>query len=229
MDNKEKKELLRDWLKELMPEWLKADQEYKDLFSRITESLGFNEFYYPEWGGEEGTLDTVNSHFDVEFDSALEIVDLFEKYLPVQRGGVFCVKSDLKHIVKYWEVHSYFEFIEVELISRRCKQLSRSSEMVLLEDLYFEVAQALEYIPSEVFFVSREWRELRYKALKKHGGKCQLCGKARKDGIKLHVDHIKPRSKYPALSLDLDNLQVLCEDCNLGKSNKDDTDWRGEK
>lgn len=47
-----------------------------------------------------------------------------------------------------------------------------------------------------------------------------------KDGVKLHVDHIKPKSLFLHLAYDLNNLQVLCEDCNMGKSNKDDTDWR---
>ena len=76
------------------------------------------------------------------------------------------------------------------------------------------------------FYETREWRELRYKALVKHGAACQCCGATRSDGIKLHVDHIKPRSKFPSLQLELSNLQILCEDCNLGKSNKDQTDWR---
>lgn len=76
------------------------------------------------------------------------------------------------------------------------------------------------------FYETREWRELRYKALVLNGAVCQCCGATRNDGIKLHVDHIKPRSKFPHLQLDLTNLQILCEDCNLGKSNKDCTDWR---
>lgn len=76
------------------------------------------------------------------------------------------------------------------------------------------------------FYVSREWRDVRYKALVKHGAVCQCCGSSRADGKKLHVDHIKPRSKFPELQLELSNLQILCEDCNLGKSNKDATDWR---
>lgn len=76
------------------------------------------------------------------------------------------------------------------------------------------------------FYASKEWREIRYKALVLHGASCQCCGASRKDGAKLHVDHIKPRSKFPKLELELSNLQVLCEDCNLGKSNKDQTDWR---
>jgi 5-methylcytosine-specific restriction endonuclease McrA len=73
------------------------------------------------------------------------------------------------------------------------------------------------------FYQTREWKELRYKALAKHGNNCQCCGAPSKP---LHVDHIKPRSKHPELELELDNLQILCEPCNIGKSNKDATDWR---
>lgn len=76
------------------------------------------------------------------------------------------------------------------------------------------------------FYMSREWRDVRYRALVLHGATCQCCGATRADGKKMHVDHIKPRSKFPALQLSLDNLQILCEDCNMGKSNKDHTDWR---
>ena len=79
---------------------------------------------------------------------------------------------------------------------------------------------------SKSFYSSREWREVRVKALVKNGRKCCLCGRAPKDGIILHVDHIKPRSNYPELELSLSNLQILCEDCNLGKSNHYEEDWR---
>ena len=76
------------------------------------------------------------------------------------------------------------------------------------------------------FYQSIEWRELRVKALVKYGRKCCLCGRGIEHGVILHVDHIKPKSKYPHLSLRLDNLQILCEDCNLGKSNKYEEQWR---
>ena len=76
------------------------------------------------------------------------------------------------------------------------------------------------------FYDSREWRAVRYQALKKHGGRCQCCGASAAEGATLHVDHIKPRSLWPSLELALHNLQVLCRDCNLGKSNVDSTDWR---
>lgn len=76
------------------------------------------------------------------------------------------------------------------------------------------------------FYLSHAWREVRYQALRLQGARCCLCGRTAKDGITLHVDHIKPRSKFPELALTLSNLQVLCEDCNIGKGNTDDIDWR---
>ncbi len=75
------------------------------------------------------------------------------------------------------------------------------------------------------FYDSDRWRLVRYKALKNANGKCQCCGRSGKETV-LHVDHIKPRSYFPELAFDLNNLQVLCKDCNLGKSNTDVTDWR---
>lgn len=76
------------------------------------------------------------------------------------------------------------------------------------------------------FYWSEAWREVRYIALRRSRGVCELCGSGPTLGKPLHVDHIKPRSKYPQLELDPDNLQVLCFDCNLGKSNTDEIDWR---
>lgn len=77
------------------------------------------------------------------------------------------------------------------------------------------------------FYLSDEWRTVRYRALVLHGGACQCCGAtAKTSGRPMHVDHVKPRSKYPELQLEINNLQVLCEDCNKGKSAWDETDWR---
>lgn len=79
------------------------------------------------------------------------------------------------------------------------------------------------------FYASDIWRHVRYQALRRSQGICECCYAAPVPGKPLHVDHIKPRSKFPALQLELSNLQVLCTDCNLGKSNRDDTDWRGSR
>lgn len=73
------------------------------------------------------------------------------------------------------------------------------------------------------FYRTREWQRLRYEALQKYGRKCMCCGESQSS---LHVDHIKPRAKYPELELAISNLQVLCEDCNMGKGAWDETDFR---
>ncbi len=75
------------------------------------------------------------------------------------------------------------------------------------------------------FYNSHEWKRLRLKAFEAYGTKCQCCGRFPPEVI-LDVDHIKPRSKFPELALDLKNLQILCRDCNQGKSNITDVDFR---
>jgi 5-methylcytosine-specific restriction endonuclease McrA len=76
------------------------------------------------------------------------------------------------------------------------------------------------------FYKSPGWKKARHDALKASEGRCDLCGRPASKKVRLHVDHIKPRSKRPDLALDINNLQVLCQDCNLGKGNRDSTDWR---
>lgn len=78
------------------------------------------------------------------------------------------------------------------------------------------------------FYKTREWMEVRYHAIKKLGLKCACCGDRGKETI-FHVDHIKPRSRFPFLELELENLQILCESCNIGKSNTDTINWQNER
>jgi len=80
---------------------------------------------------------------------------------------------------------------------------------------------------SAKFLTSWEWRTLRYEVLLEHGRRCMCCGATPDDGrTVIHVDHIKPRHKYPELSLVRDNLQILCGVCNQGKGAWDETDFR---
>jgi hypothetical protein len=79
---------------------------------------------------------------------------------------------------------------------------------------------------TDPFYESRQWLELRYLVLEASNGVCQCCGQQRTKNNPLQVDHIKPRSKFPELELSPNNLQVLCRECNLGKGNKSERDWR---
>lgn len=49
---------------------------------------------------------------------------------------------------------------------------------------------------------------------------CQICGATVNDGAKLEIDHIKPVSKGG--TNDENNLQVLCQQCNREKHNRED-------
>jgi hypothetical protein len=61
---------------------------------------------------------------------------------------------------------------------------------------------------------------LRYEVLKREGFRCVKCGRspATERSVQLHVDHIVPWASGGESTID--NLQCLCSDCNLGKSNR---------
>lgn len=59
--------------------------------------------------------------------------------------------------------------------------------------------------------------ELRQDVLQRDKFTCQHCGRSAPDVV-LHIDHVIPESKGGPT--ELDNLQVLCEECNIGKGNR---------
>lgn len=59
---------------------------------------------------------------------------------------------------------------------------------------------------------------LRVTILKRDDYRCRMCGASASDGAVLHIDHIKPVS-HDGLTVP-ENLQTLCQSCNLGKSNR---------
>lgn len=61
-------------------------------------------------------------------------------------------------------------------------------------------------------------KSLRYNVLHRDGFRCQACGATHKQ-TRLHIDHIVPVSKGG--TTEEGNLQVLCEACNLGKSDRE--------
>ena len=100
----------------------------------------------------------------------------------------------------------------------------------LTEPEYFESDEQLPFEEKESlkidFYSTQKWKKLRYVAFTVYQNVCACCGASPKSGATLHVDHIKPRSHFPELQWDVTNLQILCETCNLGKSNSDETKWR---
>ena len=104
----------------------------------------------------------------------------------------------------------------------------------------FYAAQPVNTAHSNGFYGSREWIVLRYEALAKYGSSSsrpppptlQSSGSRDRDGstpgggASIQVDHILPRSLFPEHRLSMQNIQVLCSECNQAKSNTDMRDWR---
>lgn len=85
------------------------------------------------------------------------------------------------------------------------------------------------YVPGgdeATFYDSQRWMEARYDALRRGDGRCECCRRPPGDGVILTVNHVKPVKFFPELSCDQGNLQVLCEDCHVGKGDRDHTNWR---
>ena len=111
---------------------------------------------------------------------------------------------------------------EVKKMARPSKPKGKKSAKTIIR----RISKKVSDVNSDEFLSSYEWRQVRMKVLKRDGAKCACCGATPASGSVMNVDHIKPRRKYPELALDESNLQVLCHDCNHGKGNWDETDWR---
>lgn len=81
------------------------------------------------------------------------------------------------------------------------------------EILSFYKNDKIKFILSDKFYSSTDWKDVRKKRFELSENKCAKCN----SHYKLEVDHIKPRSKYPELALELTNTQILCKKCNISK------------
>jgi hypothetical protein len=151
----------------------------------------------------------------INFPSHVKIVDKLSSLTNLPRSTPLSEMMDklgLPYSVAVWNQY---------------KSKKRKNKKMPVDPTKTKVEVNKSFVIKDDFLKSDKWRTIRYRALELQGGACQCCGRSRKShGVILHVDHIKPRSKFPELALNINNLQILCEDCNLGKSNKFDTDWR---
>lgn len=100
------------------------------------------------------------------------------------------------------------------LLFKLKKEIVSRNEHIKSERSY--KSRPLNLKPKHWLYDSKEWKRLRYEVLREYGFKCMAC---KCSDVEIHVDHIKPVSKNPDLAFVKSNLQVLCKDCNEGKSN----------
>ena len=96
------------------------------------------------------------------------------------------------------------------------KQKVKQNDPALLDQARESAGQRIKVMPS-----------MRWQVFQRDNWKCVSCGKCADDHIWLEVDHIIPRSKGG--KNEIGNYQTLCNVCNIGKSNKDNTDIRNAR
>ena len=75
----------------------------------------------------------------------------------------------------------------------------------------------------ENIYQSTRWADIKKVIYSLYDFKCMKCGTNQNE---MHVDHICPVSKYPAMKWSINNLQLLCKNCNMEKSNVNENDYR---
>lgn len=162
-----------------------------------------------------GTFEPGRSLYDLALKPALQIVGVKSHSGTARKF----ISDNIQQLDEHLRVHAT-EVVAGKKTRRAAAVVRKITASAVLSD------QHDRYLASREFLESFEWRQLRMKALIMHGRKCSCCGATPETGAVMNVDHIKPRKFFPGLALDIDNLQVLCHECNHGKGNWDQTDWR---
>lgn len=64
------------------------------------------------------------------------------------------------------------------------------------------------------FYHTTAWRRIRLLALQRDNYLCQECLRKKRITKATEVHHLRPIADFPALALDLSNLESLCWDCH---------------
>lgn len=107
-----------------------------------------------------------------------------------------------------------------QLIKQLKKKAIKADLAYRLSKLTDNEVACLVYKSTDNFLISKEWKELRKKAIALYGSTCVFCGAEQTKYKRVNIDHIKPRKYFPHLALDINNLQPLCSPCNKKKGNK---------
>lgn len=183
---------------------------YQPLMEKIKE----NEVKYKEYGLECGKL-----------SSSITIEDAKKVHLPYK----FVIYFEKHLLRKYMHKPILGMAVKITASYTSPKGEKRYKNSKVFEDksvryVYKRTLKLLEEKETRKYQMNLERvkmsKSLRYDILKRDGFKCQICGRAAKDGVKLHVDHILAVAKGG--KTEKSNLRTLCDICNQGKSDKDE-------
>jgi hypothetical protein len=157
----------------------------------------FEYYYYPDEGSK-----LLNIPFEERFSDWYERHDISRStaYALLKATGAILLK---KRIPKCSHWVSFLERDQLQIMEDAVAEFKRNA-----------------CIPVDLKNKSRSkvGPKLRMDIMMRDEYICQICGIGRNDGAILEVDHIHPVSRGG--TNDPSNLQVLCRDCNAGKSDR---------
>ncbi len=128
---------------------------------------------------------------------------------------------DIKHpevvdwVVKEWKKRTGEVFRDPD---RGIRSLAQSGFLIKVSRGVYKYDPNFEHERELEDFTAAQKNEI----LKRDGYKCVICGKGKKDGVELHVDHIKAKDYGGEASIE--NGQTLCAPHNFMKKNYKQTE-----
>jgi 5-methylcytosine-specific restriction endonuclease McrA len=148
----------------------------------------------------------ITSDLENLIESFVCFYPVYDSYIQIAKGEKVRFRQLLKKLNQWYEKQAEIEN-EEKTITRHVspQDILKAKELA---------DQRIKVMPA-----------MRWQVFQRDAWKCVSCGRrAAFDDVILHVDHINPRSKGGKDSIE--NYQTLCSICNIGKSNKDNTDLR---
>ena len=136
------------------------------------------------------------------------------KFIRIESALVIAIENSLVNSVPKFS----FVFTYTSPKGRNTYKREFQPSIDVLESLINKIHTQEAYKQTAQYQRSLMSPSLRYEVMCRDGFRCVLCGRKASDGVRLHVDHIRPVSRGG--KTELSNLRTLCQDCNLGKGAK---------
>jgi len=203
-------------------------QTYKECGG--TYSIGTFQHYFGSWKNAVGKISLKDGHrINTDEDLFSEIQSLWEifgrqpKTSDIKRDGGISLNVFQRRFGSWTKaIHAFCrdrkgepdERLEVSDSIGSLSESIKLAEAQAIQEKTDESDETETIIMTTPRFPSPR---LRFRVLQRDNFTCVKCGRSptNEDGVKLHVDHIKPYSKGGETIIE--NLQTLCQKCNVGK------------
>ena len=205
---------------------------------KIIQTILYSVNIYPNFEWKKNSLPIVDFRNKLNWKLENELYDLF--FMPATPIQYPIETNQLEYVIKKCILlFTIFQsFIDISLGEK--PQLEKYIESYHEYILKQKDIDKTQNISSEINKINLSQDEIerltinrikvmpgiRWQVFKRDNWRCVACGKSADDNVILHIDHIIPRSKGG--KDEINNYQTLCETCNIGKSNKDDTNLRNK-